>query len=286
MVSRRAVMAGAGIGGLTAAVALRRRGWDVAVLERAPALEPVGAGLGLGPNALHALDAIGLGDEVRRFSAVQGHGGLRRSGGGWLVRTDLGAVATSFGDPQLVALRADVVGLLAGSLPAGVLRTGVTVTGVDAGDADRRARVATSDGDLDADLVVAADGIGSRIRATLFPDSPGPALLRLHHLAVRRPGATRGRRPGRARRDVGEGRGIRRSPAGQRSGVLLRQRARAARPPARRRGRRAEAEVRPLARPDPRPDRRDLPGPRAARRRVLDRRAVAGLPPRPGRHPR
>jgi 2-polyprenyl-6-methoxyphenol hydroxylase-like FAD-dependent oxidoreductase len=174
MVGRRAVVVGAGIGGLTAAVALRRRGWDVTIAERAPALEPVGAGLGLGPNALHALDAIGLGDDVRRFSAVQGHGGLRRSGGGWLVRTDLGAVATRFGDPQLVALRADVVGLLAGSLPAGVLRTGVTVTGVDAGDAERRARVATSDGDLDADLVVAADGIGSRIRATLFPDHPGP----------------------------------------------------------------------------------------------------------------
>jgi 2-polyprenyl-6-methoxyphenol hydroxylase-like FAD-dependent oxidoreductase len=174
MVGRRAVVVGAGIGGLTAAVALQRRGWDVTVAERAPALEPVGAGLGLGPNALHALDAIGLGDEVRRFSAVQGHGGLRRSGGGWLVRTDLGAVATRFGDPQLVALRADVVGLLAGSLPAGVLRTGVTVTGVDAGDADRRARVATGDGDLDADLVVAADGISSRIRATLFPDHQGP----------------------------------------------------------------------------------------------------------------
>ena len=174
MVGRRAVVVGAGIGGLTAAVALQRRGWDVTVAERAPALEPVGAGLGLGPNALHGLDAIGLGDEVRRFSAVQGHGGLRRPGGGWLVRTDLGAVATRFGDPQLVALRADVVGLLADSLPAGVLRTGVTVTGVDAGDADRRARVTTSDGDLDADLVVAADGIGSRIRATLFPDSPGP----------------------------------------------------------------------------------------------------------------
>jgi 2-polyprenyl-6-methoxyphenol hydroxylase-like FAD-dependent oxidoreductase len=173
-VGRRAVIVGAGIGGLTAAVALQRRGWDVTVAERAPALEPVGAGLGLGPNALHALDAIGLGDEVRRFSAVQGHGGLRRSGGGWLVRTDLGAVAARFGDPQLVALRADVVGLLAGSLPAGVLRTGITVTGVDAGDADRRARVATSDGDLDADLVVAADGIGSRIRAILFPDHQGP----------------------------------------------------------------------------------------------------------------
>jgi 2-polyprenyl-6-methoxyphenol hydroxylase-like FAD-dependent oxidoreductase len=174
MATRHAVVAGGGIGGLTAAVALRCRGWDVTVLERAPALEPVGSGLGLGPNALHALDAIGLRDEVRRFSAVQGHGGLRRPSGGWLVRTDLGGLAARFGDPQFVALRADLVGLLAGRLPAGVLRTGVTVTGVDAGDADRRAFVATSKGDLDADLVVAADGIGSRIRAALFPDHQGP----------------------------------------------------------------------------------------------------------------
>ena len=174
MTNRRAVVVGAGIGGLTAAVALRRQGWDVTVLERAPALEPVGAGLGLGPNALHALDAIGLGDDVRRFSAVQGHGGLRHPGGGWLVRTDLGVLAARFGDPQLVALRADLVGLLAGGLPADALRTGVTVTGVDAGDMDRQARVRTSDGDLGAELVVAADGIGSRIRALLFPDHPGP----------------------------------------------------------------------------------------------------------------
>jgi 2-polyprenyl-6-methoxyphenol hydroxylase-like FAD-dependent oxidoreductase len=174
MASRHAIVVGAGIGGLTAAVALRRQGWDVTVLERAPALEPVGAGLGLGPNALHALDAIGLGEDVRRFSAVQGHGGLRRSGGGWLVRTDLGVLATRFGDPQLVALRADLVGLLAGRLPPGTLRTGVTVTGVDAGDTDRKARVRTSAGDLDAELVVAADGIGSRLRALLFPDHPGP----------------------------------------------------------------------------------------------------------------
>lgn len=169
-----AVVAGAGIGGLAAAVALRHRGWAVTILERAPALEPVGSGLGLGPNALHALDAIGLGDEVRRFSAIQGHGGVRRSDGRWLVRTDLGVMAERFGDPQLMALRADLVGLLAARLPDGVLRTGVTVTGVDLGDTARPARVATSAGDLDADLVVAADGIRSPIRTALFPGHQGP----------------------------------------------------------------------------------------------------------------
>jgi len=171
---RRAVVAGAGIGGLTAAVALRRQGWDVTVVERASSLEPVGAGLGLAPNALHALDAIGLGDAVRGFSAVQGQGGVRRADGRWLVRTELGIMAERFGDPLLVTLRADLVSLLAGCLPAGALRTGVTVTGVDPGDEAQRARVSTSAGDLDADLVVAADGIRSPIRTALFPGHPGP----------------------------------------------------------------------------------------------------------------
>jgi 2-polyprenyl-6-methoxyphenol hydroxylase-like FAD-dependent oxidoreductase len=169
----QAVVVGAGIGGLTAAVAVRRRGWTVTVLERARALEPAGAGLGIGPNALHALDAIGLGAEVRRFSAVQGRGGVRRSGGRWLVRTDLGALADRFGDPQLMVLRADLVGLLAASLPDGALRCGVTVTAVEPGDASRPARVLTQAGELEADLVVAADGVRSLIRETLFPDHPG-----------------------------------------------------------------------------------------------------------------
>jgi 2-polyprenyl-6-methoxyphenol hydroxylase-like FAD-dependent oxidoreductase len=169
-----AVVTGAGIGGLTAAVALRHQGWDVTVLERAPALEPVGAGLGIGPNALHALDAIGLGDQVRRFSAIQGHGGIRRCDGRWLVRTDLSLLAERFGDHELMALRADLVELLASRLPDGVLRTGVTVTAVDPGDQAHRARVTTSAGEVEADLVVAADGIRSPIRTALFPGHQGP----------------------------------------------------------------------------------------------------------------
>src|SRR2546423_14296349 len=98
-VGGRAVVTGAGIGGLTAAVALRHQGWDVTVLERAPALEPVGLGGGLGPNALHAPHAIGPGDEGRRFSPIQGDGGIRRSDGRWLVPPRPRAVARRFGAP-------------------------------------------------------------------------------------------------------------------------------------------------------------------------------------------
>jgi len=169
-----AIVVGAGIGGLTAGVALSRAGWTVTVLERAPALKPAGAGLGIGPNALHALDTIGLGADVRRFAAVQGTGGVRRADGRWLVRTDLGAVATRFGDPQLMALRADLVSLLAGRLPAGTLRTGVAVTGLSGLDGTGSPGVLTTSGELAADLVVAADGINSLVRKTLFPSYPGP----------------------------------------------------------------------------------------------------------------
>src|SRR3954447_4644929 len=165
---------GAGIGGRTAAVALRRQGWDVTVFERAAALEPAGAGLGLGPNALHALDAIGLGDEVRGFSAIEGDGGIRRPDGRWLVRTELSAITVRFGDPQLMTLRADLVRLLAGRLPDGTLRTGVTVTSVVAGGANQRGPGTTSAGEGDAGVGVGAGGTRSPIRAALFPGHPGP----------------------------------------------------------------------------------------------------------------
>ncbi|HEY9525090.1 MAG TPA: FAD-dependent oxidoreductase, partial [Thermopolyspora sp.] len=65
---KTAVVIGAGIGGLTAAVALRRRGWAVTVVEQAERLEPIGAGLAVAPNALRALDTIGVGDQVRELS--------------------------------------------------------------------------------------------------------------------------------------------------------------------------------------------------------------------------
>ncbi|HYN92917.1 MAG TPA: FAD-dependent oxidoreductase [Pilimelia sp.] len=82
-----AVVIGAGVGGLTAAVALQRRGWNVTLYERAGALEAVGAGIAVAPNALRALDTIGVGDEVRALAELQGDAGIRRPGGRWLSRT-------------------------------------------------------------------------------------------------------------------------------------------------------------------------------------------------------
>ncbi|MDQ0389063.1 2-polyprenyl-6-methoxyphenol hydroxylase-like FAD-dependent oxidoreductase [Streptomyces sp. DSM 42143] len=170
----RVVVIGGGIGGLTAAAALHQRGLRVTVLERAPSLQPIGAAISLSPNALRALDVIGLGDEIRGLAAWQGDGGLRTPGGRWLSRSDAEAAAARFGGPLVLLHRATLIDRLAALLPADAVRTAADARLADPGDRDRPARVRTPEGELEADLVVAADGIHSAVRGTLFPRHPGP----------------------------------------------------------------------------------------------------------------
>ena len=174
MAQRHALVIGAGIGGLTAAIALRRTGWNVTVLERAHALEQVGSGLAVAPNALRALDTLGLGGTVRALAVRQGRIGLRRPSGRWLVRTDLAWMERAFGDPVVVLPRPQLVSLLADRLPADALRTSANARVIDPGAEDRPARVHTSTEEYEPDLVVAADGIHSATRTALFPNHPAP----------------------------------------------------------------------------------------------------------------
>ncbi|QEV16898.1 FAD-dependent monooxygenase [Streptomyces alboniger] len=170
-----AVVIGGGIGGLTAAIGLHESGWSVSVLERAASLEPVGAGIGLAPNAQRALDVLGLGDRVRALASWQGQGGMRAPNGRWLVRTSAAEAEKTYGGTLVTLHRATLVDLLASALPDDALRTGTGARLADPGAAHRRAVVATDDGDIEADLVVGADGIDSAVRAALFPAHPGPA---------------------------------------------------------------------------------------------------------------
>ncbi|MFE3886662.1 FAD-dependent oxidoreductase [Streptomyces lydicus] len=197
MRQRSALVIGGGIGGLTAAAALDRRGWSVTVLERTTPPEPgaaagnparSGAGIALAPNAQRALDTFGAGDAVRAMAAWQTTGEIRLPGGCRLARTDHAAAVRRFGGPVAVAHRAEVMALLTARLPDGAVRTGVTATLIDAGDPgteNRPARVRIAGGaqsaasaddgeELTADLVVAADGIHSAVRRALFPGHPEP----------------------------------------------------------------------------------------------------------------
>jgi len=167
----RAVVIGAGIAGLAAAAGLHAAGWDVTVCERAAAIEPVWSGLALAPNGLRALDTIGAGDAVRALAVPQ-EPGIRRSDGRWLIRGTGQLVKERFGDSVILATRAQVMDAVAARVPAAALSLSTAVTSVDPGG-DGPARVSTSAGELSADLVAAADGIGSAARTALFPAHPG-----------------------------------------------------------------------------------------------------------------
>ncbi|MFI2105337.1 FAD-dependent monooxygenase [Isoptericola sp. NPDC019693] len=174
-----ATVIGGGIGGLASGVALARHGWDVTVIERATSLDPVGAGIVVAPNAVRSLDALGVGDATRDLAALQGEFGLRRPDGTWLVRGRAEGAESVFGDRTLMLHRAQLVGLLAEALPDGALRLGASAVVVDPGTTTRPARVAVTDDtgttvDVDADLVVAADGIDSATRTRWWPSAPAP----------------------------------------------------------------------------------------------------------------
>ncbi|QNP73963.1 FAD-dependent monooxygenase [Streptomyces roseirectus] len=169
----RVLIIGAGIGGLTAAAALHRTGAHITVLERTPALTPAGTAISLAPNALRALDTLGVGDRIRDLAAWQGDGGLRTPGGRWLSRSDARSAETRFGGPLVLLPRTTLVDTLAALLPPDAIRTNTPATLTDPGDATRPAQVTTPQGELEADLVVAADGVHSSVRRALFPDQPG-----------------------------------------------------------------------------------------------------------------
>jgi len=174
----RAVVIGAGIGGLAAAAGLCSAGWNVTVCDRVSSLEPVGVALGLAPNGLRALDVIGAGDMLRKLAVPQ-EVGIRRSDGRWLMRSSTRQVIVDrFGDTIILLPRSALIDALAARVPPGVLSLATEVTSVETGGpggsgGPGAARVVTTAGELEADLVVAADGIGSATRSALFPGHPG-----------------------------------------------------------------------------------------------------------------
>ena len=163
--SLKALVVGGGIGGLATAAALRADGHDVEVFERAGALAEVGAGLSMAPNALAALDRLGVGDDIRR------RGGIART---ILVRTRSGRILSEIDaagrEWEVVGVhRADLQDVLLRA--AGDVRLGTRVVGfVDTEDA---VAAWLESGELvEGDILVAADGINSTVRAQLRPGEP------------------------------------------------------------------------------------------------------------------
>ncbi|MGH6673244.1 MAG: FAD-dependent monooxygenase [Xanthobacteraceae bacterium] len=169
--SLRIAVIGAGIGGLAAAVALRQRGLDVRLYERATKLGEVGAGLQIGPNGVRVLRALGLGEELRRnaFEPIN-MVSLKWDDASLRFRQPMkGFYLKKFGAPYMTAHRVDIHAMLREAVGDVPLKLGANCVGADTVGGTAMARF--SDGtDIEADLVVGADGIRSAIRAQHFGD--------------------------------------------------------------------------------------------------------------------
>ncbi|MFF2548645.1 FAD-dependent monooxygenase [Kitasatospora sp. NPDC058063] len=172
MSGNSAVVVGGGIGGLAAAIGLRLAGWDVIVVERADVLEDAGAGISLAANGMRALAALGVGEAVEAAARRQYTGGTRTPDGRRLAAMDGAALERELGAPIVGIRRAALHRVLREALPAASLVVGSEVTEVDT-TRPFRVRAGFGGTTLEADLLVAADGVNSRLRRRLFPGHPG-----------------------------------------------------------------------------------------------------------------
>ncbi len=174
MTAKTVAVVGAGMGGLTAALALIKKGFDVSVYEQASELREVGAGVQLGPNAMRVYAALGLDAVISRFSFVPDAHAVRSWKTGAVISSTRmkGIYEKRYGIGYHAMLRADLQNALAAALPSGALHLGKKCAGVEnrTGSVTLRFDDGSS---VDADVVVGADGIHSVIRESLLgPDKP------------------------------------------------------------------------------------------------------------------
>ncbi|MDH6123554.1 3-hydroxybenzoate 6-monooxygenase [Kitasatospora sp. GP82] len=180
------VIAGGGIGGLATALSISRRGHQVVVLEARDTFTEIGAGIQLGPNAFHALDRLGVGDEVRERAVFIDE--LRFMDGTTSEKVAsmplTGEYRTRFGNPYAVVHRIDIYEPLLNACRAasGVeLRTDAKLTHYSQDAFGVTAHLASGDS-VHGDALIGADGINSYVRKQLvgdgYPKASGHTIYR------------------------------------------------------------------------------------------------------------
>lgn len=172
--AKAALIAGGGIGGLAAALALGRAGWSVRLFEQAAAFSEVGAGIQMGPNVTRVLHSWGLADTLASVAAFPGHLQVRNATTGReLGVLPLGDAARQrYGAPYATIHRADILGLLLDAVKqqtAADLQLDCELTGFMQND-DRVLVRPREGASIEGDLLVGADGLWSPVRQELLND--------------------------------------------------------------------------------------------------------------------
>jgi salicylate hydroxylase len=173
----RILIAGAGLGGLTAALALLRQGFDVEVHEQARDLREIGAGVQLAANGTRVLYELGIGDPLEAIATELGGKAIRlwNTGKSWDL-IDLGTSSIErYGAPYFALHRADLHEVLARAVraeKADALRLNSRAIAFDQSDRGVTLRLETGE-TASGDALIGADGVHSKVRQALFgPDRP------------------------------------------------------------------------------------------------------------------
>jgi 2-polyprenyl-6-methoxyphenol hydroxylase-like FAD-dependent oxidoreductase len=158
----RAVIIGAGIGGLAAAVALRRVGVKSLIIEQAGSIREIGAGLSLWSNAVNALRELGVEARVTDCASIIERNSVRAPSGRLIAISEFGDISRNADAPCICVHRAVLQRILLEAVPPTWVRTGARCLGFNGSTA------ILEDGEsIEADVLVGADGISSVIRAGL-----------------------------------------------------------------------------------------------------------------------
>ncbi len=167
----RAVIVGAGIGGLTAAIALKQTGWDVSVYERARELREVGAGITLWANAVKVLRKLGVGEAIEGAAATIRQTEVRTWRGKLLLGSDFGRINQKLNTPTIGIHRADLLAKLVDALGREHITLGTTCVSYFQDEKGATALFAEGD-EVRGQLLVGADGIQSLVRNQLLGNEP------------------------------------------------------------------------------------------------------------------
>ncbi|MCB0209217.1 MAG: FAD-dependent monooxygenase [Anaerolineae bacterium] len=162
---------GAGIGGLTTAIALQQAGFDVEIYERAPELKEVGAGLSLWPNATKLLRQLGLGEALDRISVIAPVVATRNPRGDILTQLSATVFEQRYGAAVCVVHRAELLALLGDALDGTPVHLGCECTGFEQDSSGVTIHFAGGE-TVRADALIGADGINSAVRSHMFGRVP------------------------------------------------------------------------------------------------------------------
>ena len=168
--SCRIAIIGGGLAGLAAAQALKTNGMAAEVFETAPALGEIGAAVNVSPQAVKALQAIGVGDEVAAVGTTSpGIYTRNMQTGEFLEFNDRRKAAARYGAPYYTFHRADLLDALASGLDRAAIHLGHRLTGLEEGS-DRSVLAFANGAQVEAEIVIGADGVRSAIRQALYGD--------------------------------------------------------------------------------------------------------------------